>query len=268
MSPQSYLADTPNRKVLVAVELLDPVSLDLVHRGVAVSAQGLNNSPVISGSGRFVWLEEGTSWPTLITVTPLGGAPYASQVAAPPPRPADLEKALPDVRLTRITLRPIASYPFDDGLTVIRGRLFQNDQQNAPPVVGARVQLAWHDAQSDAWAPPPPQPENVVDNAPTTPSPTQVETDANGAFVVFLRLNPPKNADPDLANGLLSVRLQFTQGRAQPVTYATLPTFPFMTGATAPVAAAPANTIPTGRVPEGHLLDHEVIVNMTQLQRL
>ena len=57
-------ADRLNRKVLLAVELVDPIAQSLVFRGVTVQAKGLNKGPIVSLSGRFVWLEEGGNWPS------------------------------------------------------------------------------------------------------------------------------------------------------------------------------------------------------------
>ena len=91
---RSVAPDRLNRKVLFAVELVDPLTRVLTHDGVRVDAAGLRGRPIMSHSGRFVWLEEGTAWPGAITIDP-GRLPFERHVEPAPPRPADLETATP-----------------------------------------------------------------------------------------------------------------------------------------------------------------------------
>src|ERR1041384_4915579 len=105
-----------NRGVLFAVELVDPVTRALVWRGLQVRAEGIANRPIVSWSGRFVWLSERDAWPTAISVVPRG-VPYAPHQQPGPPRPADLEKATAQQRRVTIVLRPTRAYPFAAGPT-------------------------------------------------------------------------------------------------------------------------------------------------------
>jgi hypothetical protein len=257
----------PNRKVLFAVELVDPIAQSAVYRGVNVTAAGLRSSPILNKSGRFVWLEEGDRWPGAISVIP-EDAPFAGQIAPAPPRPVDLAKARQEERLVRITLRPAPAYPLEDGITAIRGRLCEGDEKDSPPIAGARVQLAWHDLTSDNWLPPKPLPQDFGADGGDPPSPPEPETDRNGEFVVFLRLNPPMPAQPDLENGMLAVRLQITRDRKNPVTRATPDDFPFLADSNAAGSHPASNGEPQstkGRIPEGRLLARDLTITWTML---
>lgn len=236
------------RNVLFAVELLDPISQELVWRDVEVRAAGVTGAPIVNRSGRFVWLEERDAWPQLITVTPKG-VPFAPHIAAVPDQPAPGQDIRPSDRLARITLRPTPAYAFDQGVTAVRGRLTESDAKDSPPIVGARVQLAWFDQKNNQWIPRPPAAEKVDENDRDLPSPAEVETDGHGQFAAFLRLAPLKGTDPDLKQGLLAVRLQLTRGRRQPVTRATRTDFDFLES---------ANPDNKGRVREGELLNRDL----------
>ncbi len=232
--------DVLDRRVLFAVELIDPVTQSLVWQGFKVKPAGLSNKPIINRSGRLVWLLEKDAWPGVITVDP-DDAPFESHTQPAPPRPADILKAKPNERLVRIVLRPTAAYPFDTGATVVRGALVEDVTVPVPIVVpGAMVQLAWHDALSNAWLPARPQPGEVWP-----------QTDRKGEFAALLQLHAPPPADPDLDHGLLKARVQVTRG-AQ--TRATPGNFPFL-----------PNPADAGRVPEGRLLSTDVTLGWNQL---
>ena len=232
--------DVLDRRVLFAVELVDPVTQTIVWQGMSVTAPDVQAKPIISRSGRFVWLVEGDAWPTTIAVDP-GFMPYAAHTQPAPPRPVDVLVASPAERLTRILLRPTVAYPFDTGATVVRGTLRERvDIPNAPVVEGAIVQLAWHDAFWDTWTPGPP-----------LAGETWPQTGANGEFAALLQLNAPAPAVPDLSRGLLKARLQITRG---PATRATPDTFPFL-----------PNAADAGRVPEGRLLPRDVTLGWNEL---
>jgi hypothetical protein len=231
--------------VLLAVELLDPIALSIVSRGVTVEAVGLKHGPIGNRSGRFVWLEENGKWPEAIKVAPQS-APFWPHELRPVPRPG----TKPEDRLVRITLRPTPAYPLEAGVTAIRGHLCESDADGSPGVKGARVQLAWHDENSGDWLPPPPQ----YDGNGSAASPPEAETNGNGDFAVFLRLNPPKTAQPELdpKTRMLAVRLQFTRpsirrSRATPTDFAFLP------------------ILPKGRVPEGQLLQTDPRLGWAEL---
>jgi hypothetical protein len=241
--------DELTRKVLFAVDVVDPIALSLVWRGITLNAAGLVTPPIINHSGQWVWHREGDLWPGMISIDP-GSLPFAQQLCLPAPRPADLDKATAAQRLLRVMLRPGSSYDVADGVTAIRGWLCETGDEDSPPVVGARVQLAWLDHNSDAWVPPKPQPE--PGGGVQLPSPAEPETDVNGEFLAFIRLNPPKPAQPDVANGLLAVRLRFTRGRSAPETRATADDFPFLEPGVA------GNPPPKGRIPEGRVLARDL----------
>lgn len=185
VSPENII-----RTALVAVELLDPVTLSLIHSGVRVTAQGLTGSPIISWSGRFVWLAEDDAWPVTFTVEP-GGEPYESEIQPAPTRPPNLLVAPAESRLARITLRPTATYPFTDGVTSVRGQLRETEDPASAGISGADVWIRW---ANDAPAGPP-----WVDAL------VRAQTNQAGEFAAFLRL-PPK-ARPTVENGNLVVRI-------------------------------------------------------------
>jgi hypothetical protein len=233
--------DVLTRQVLFAVELIDPITHSLVSRDVKVTADGITNKPIVNRSGRFVWLREGNAWPSDITFDPKS-TPFERHVepAVNHPRPADLSKATPLERLVTITLRPTATYPFDTGATVVRGRLVEDatvDPRFAVPVPAATVHLVWQDMLSGAWFPPLP--------------PLPPMTGSKGEFAAVLQLRPPALTDPDIDHGLLKVQVRITRG-AQ--TLRTKDNFPFL-----------LNPAPGGRVPEGRLLPGDVTLGWSQL---
>jgi hypothetical protein len=250
--------DDLSRSTLLAVELLDPITQALVSQGVSVRAAGLEGRPIVNRSGRYVWLAEGEAWPTSIVVDPQRSS-YVSQIASAPARPADLTTATALERHLRISLRPSLAYRFEDGVTVIRGRLREDVGSVTAPVEGARVQLAWRNI-GGAWSPAPPAPENVDEAAEDVPSPPEQQTDRNGEFVVFLRLRREVGVEPDVdERRLLAVRLQVTRGRAAPLTRVTDDDFPFL-----PASPDP-NTTTGGRVSEGRVLGREVTLAWSAL---
>jgi hypothetical protein len=223
----------PNRKVLVAVELFDPIAQSLVSSGVTIAARGLDGDPILSWSGRFVWLEQRDRWPTAIAVNP-ERLPFATQEVQPP-RPPNFPVATAAERLVRIVLRPTPAYPFD-GVTAIRGRLSERPEPGSPSMPGVRVQVAWFDLNSASWVPVPP---GSTDDALTNPS---------GEFAAFLRLLPVSPAEPDIDKGFLKVRLQFTTTGAPVESRATPDDYPFV-----PPAQAAG-----GRAPEGRMLQRDL----------
>lgn len=186
--------DRLSRIALLAVELVDPVTLSLVHRGIGITAQGLEGKPIVNWSGCFVWLandEKDDRWPTKFTVDP-GTQPYEEEKDWPaPPKPNDLFDAPAKDRLVRITLRPTAAYLFTDGVTVVRGRLRETEDKKSNAVANAEVWIRW---RNDAPAGP-----KWVD------APIRARTNRAGDFATFLRL--PTKARPTVENGNLVVRI-------------------------------------------------------------
>jgi hypothetical protein len=249
LKPTLTVFDSLDRQVLFAVELIDPVTQSTVYRGVRVLAAGLEAEPIVSHSGRFVWLIAGSAWPEGITVD-TGRLPFEPHTAAPPPRPSDLLTATAEQRRLRISLHPTIAYPIEDGVTAVRGALFESSAPGALPIENARVQLAWRDEFGN-WSPLPPTPEPPGPGA--LPSPREQETTKAGEFVVFVNLRPDPALAPDIDDeGFLAVRLQVTQGRSTPITRVTPDDFPFLPAIDDP------NGTRLGRVREGRVLTREV----------
>ncbi|REE18429.1 hypothetical protein B0G71_1445 [Paraburkholderia sp. BL27I4N3] len=259
--PTANLSDTPNRKVLYAVELWDALTLTRVTRGVKVAAAGLRNAPIVSLSGRFVWFEENEAWPDHITVTLLPGAPYAP---VPPvatlPRPANLEVPHVAERLQSLVLQPDATYPLGDGVTCLRGRLTTDTKlDKPPPVAGARVQLAWSDADEEKWKPDAPPAD--AGSAALAALPV---TTASGDFVAFIpRASAPTSNTA--ADGTFPARLVFLIGQAPASRLVTPKDFQFVDDA----GGAPRQpVVPKGHLPEGRALPQTLIIGLTQLAKL
>lgn len=224
-----------SRRVLLAVELLDPLTWQPVWRGMEVRAQGLAGRPIINASGRFVWLREGDSWPSRIIVDPRQ-QPYLAPPPVTPPRPADMERPTEDEQRVSIRLRPAADYDFSAGTTVVSGVLRQRGARDAAAVAGAQVVLQWRDSALGRWV----------------PAALPALTDSTGRFAVFVRLGPDVQALPDLVDGFLRVRLKVTHAGS---TAYTRPSFRFI--------ADPA--APAGRVREGYALPQPLRLDLDQL---
>ena len=225
--------DTPDRKVLVALELFDPLSQSLVSSDVIVSAKGLGR-PIVSWSGRFVWVDQNADWPSEISVQPVG-LPFENEVVNPPKPPASTNTK-PEQRLVRVVLRPTAAADFSD-VTAIRGQLTESSASGALPVQGAVARLAWFEQDTSAWIVSPEQ-GGVTNKA--------------GEFAAFFRLQPATAQEPDLKGRLLKIRGQFTRGnttRATPDNYAFL-----------------ADPKAAGRVFEGQLLARDLKLGWADLQ--
>ncbi len=184
------------RRVLFAVELLDPVSLNRISYGMKeVKAHGLSGKPIISISGLFVWLHEDISQLEKVSIRP-GQLPYEETEIAPDQlnRVLDLNSSPPKWPLTSIQLAPRADYPFDRGVTALRGKLVE-DRVSLEPVPKACVRFRWLDQDGD-WQ-----------LAPTVfPTSAESDTSKGGEFVAVLRLAPSDEPQLDAA-GNLTVRL-------------------------------------------------------------
>lgn len=200
------------RRVLYAVELVDPVSGARVSEGLGLQpldAAGrvlAGGGPVRNRSGRFVWLQPGTAWPARIAVSPERGAPYLARIQDVPapagdPFAEDTEPnaVSPSDRLVRIVLSPSRNHPLE-GVTAMRGAVLEAAPRSAP-VAGAIVQLRWYDGQD--W-----HPGTVDPSAPRRS--VEVITDADGEFAAFLSGHDPI-ADPVGDEGLVQVRLEVTR---------------------------------------------------------
>ena len=146
--------DTIVRQVSFAVELLDPVTGELVSAPATVTADGFAKGPVTNLSGRFVFLTEpGTAGTIRVD---LHGLPY-EPISSPPPPPGQ--------QLLRLTLQPTPLYPFDAYATLLTGKLVDG----AAPAAGAMVGVTFADLTAKHQALP-------------------ALTDRLGSFAVLLRL--------------------------------------------------------------------------------
>ena len=230
------------RRVLFAVELVDPITLDVVHRGITVTAAGIDRTPVVSSSGRFVWLDNGDkAWPATIAVNP-GTLPFAPEVRPVQPKPANGQPAV-----VLVVLQPTSAYPFGQGLTAVRGTLVEDVDPvigpASPPVADAVIQLAWRDIDDPTiWLPLPP---TAAGNPPAL-APRDPVTNRHGDFIAFIGDAPPQG-HADVLDGMVKVRIQVTRRAPNHATRWTPVDYPFV--------PPPA---PTGRIPEGNLLPRDL----------
>ena len=189
----SLAPDQLARSVLLAVELIDPVTMAPVCRDVRLDAVGMAAGPLLSWSGRFVWLADGARWPSAFVFDP-GSTPYASETYAAPPAPPDPAQLDANERLVRLMLRPTAAYPFGDGLSALRGVLREGPDATSAPVAGALVWIQWTDTG----------PSGKQD------APVAARTSASGDFATCLRL--PRGARPERNGDRLKVRLIVARG--------------------------------------------------------
>ena len=233
-----YAPEELLRKVLFAVELIDPVTQALVSQGVKVIAEGLTSKPIVNRSGRFVWLKEGEARPTSIIVEP-GTRPYEAVTASAPQLPDDLDKATEAQRLVRIYLKPTRAYEFIEGITAVRGTLLKTTGGTVAPIAKAEVQLKWFDDNSQRWI----------------QAPNSTTTDKDGEFAVFVRLLPKPPAQPDIVDGFLRIHLRVTRNGE---TRKTPEDFGFLG----------QDREPKGRIPEGQVLRRHVTLAWDELQHV
>ena len=173
------------RRMLFAVEVIDAVTLDPLTRGVVVTADGLINKPVINSGGIFVFLQEGAAVPLSVTID--AQKTYSESITvAPPVAPA---------RSIRVELAPRVGYPFQPGVTAMRGGLVESVPADPTPVPGAEIWLQWLDDLSASW----------------TDAPTRSHSDAKGDFAALLRLTPSQMSRP-VDGRTVSSRLRVRRG--------------------------------------------------------
>ena len=174
-----------SRRVLFAIELLDAVTLDRVSQGVDVQAHGLQGKPIVNAGRLFVWLNEDIGQLERISIDPRT-LPYEE---------IELERTQLQVPLTSIELSPRVDYPFNVGITGLRGTLVE-DRYRSEPVLDAEVRLRWLD-----------QDGNWLD------APTRSHTAAKGGdFVAILRFAPSDGPQLDATKRKLTVRLRVRRG--------------------------------------------------------
>jgi hypothetical protein len=179
------LEDAYRRRSLFAIELLDAATLERVSQGIKVTAEGLQNKPVVNHGGVFVWMQEDIAPLQKVTIDP-GVLPYEKIERVP----ADLTLP-PDPRpLTTIELPPRVDYAFAAGVTGLRGTLIEDNVVPPVPVQNAAVRLSWLDDDDVTWR----------------DAPTISHTNSKGDFVSILRFAPTEK--PNLDNGAVTVRLR------------------------------------------------------------
>lgn len=179
------LEDAYSRRSLFAIELLDAVTLERVSQGVKVTADGLQNKPIVNAGGIFVWLQEDITPLQKVTIDP-GVLPYEKLER----QPGDLTLP-PNARpLTIIELPPRIDYAFAPGVTGLRGTLIEEKVVPPVPVENVEVGLRWLDDDGVTWQ----------------DAPTISHTNSKGDFVSILRFAPTDK--PNLDNGSVTVRLR------------------------------------------------------------
>lgn len=171
------------RKALLAVEVLDAVTLQRMSQGIRVKAKGVRSAPVVNHGGLFVWRGDNLAGFAGVIVDP-GVLPFAG---------ADLAQADVTLPLHTVALQPLANYAFASGTTAIRGSLIETVPPPgiAPtPIPNAAIRLEWLDDDGTTWH----------------PSPQRFITDIRGEFAAFIPFVP---ADlPQLsASGNLTLKL-------------------------------------------------------------
>lgn len=161
--PAQLQSDLIEHTAVFAVELVDPVTLQVVSReGIAVTAtfaQGGLWGKALGRGSRFVWVLPSSPdspvapvTPTSVTVVPAAGSGYAAFTYSA----ADIQagtSANPDEwNLCRLYLRTLPAYLFPSGTTGVYGLLRKvPDVQGQPIQVlgGAQVWLQWQDASQN-----------------------------------------------------------------------------------------------------------------------
>lgn len=152
------------RRVFLAVELLDALTLTRIRGAVKVEAVGLKGKPIVNTGGCYVWLQEDTPVVQKITVDP-GRLPYEK---------VELTGGDVITPLTTIELHPTVDYEFSPGITGLRGNLIESSFGPVKPVVDGKVKLLWL-KDGGGW-----------EESPTTSRPDE----ESGDFISVLRLGP------------------------------------------------------------------------------
>lgn len=172
------------RNVILAVEVLDAVTLTRLSQGISVIARGLSGRPTVNAGGLFVWLTEDITRLQALEIDP-GVLPYERR---------QLAAAALQLPLWTVDLPPRRDYPFTPGVAGVSGMLVE--ARTAPPVrpvpvAGASVQLRWLDDDGVTWR----------------DAPTLSHTDAQGGFAAIARFTPNEVPRVD-ASGALTVRVR------------------------------------------------------------
>jgi hypothetical protein len=135
------------REGMLAVEVLDAVTLERVTQGLDVIAKGIAEKPVVNHGGLFVWVKQDATKFAGLTIDPFS-APFER---------VELTAAQVNRPIHSVQLNPLPSYPFAPGITAVRGRLVESDSM--PPqmprvaIPGATMRFEWLDDDGTTWHP-------------------------------------------------------------------------------------------------------------------
>lgn len=170
------------RHAMLALEVLDAVSLERVSTGITVTAHGLLGKPTLNWGRLFVWLKEDTAALTGIAIE-TGSLPFERR---------DIPLAEVTFPRTVVELAPTPAYPFAPGVTAVRARLVEDRLVTpAAAVPGAEVWVQWLDDDGVTWR----------------DAPTHSHTNSHGDFAAIARLVATDVPRLD-ANGAISARLR------------------------------------------------------------
>lgn len=168
---------------MLAIEVLDAVTLQRVSQGITVEAKGMRSRPIVNHGGLFVWRGENLTGLTGVAIDP-GVLPFA---------PVELTQADVTLPLHTVALQPSANYAFAPGTTAIRASLIETAVPLGvePAVIaGALIRLAWLDDDGVTWHEPP----------------QRFITDVRGQFAAFIPFVPADLPQSD-SGGNLQLRL-------------------------------------------------------------
>jgi hypothetical protein len=182
------------REGMLAIELLDAVSLERISAGVDVRAEGLAGPPFVNYGGLYVWLKQDISRFTRLVIEP---------------RTLPFERVeIPAAEVNRplhcVELQPLPNYPFSPGITALRGSLYETDVPlgQVPQPVSATVRLEWLDDDNTTWHPwHSPVPTNAAGDF------TAILRIARGQYVLPTDPMPIDQAPKLNAQGHMTVRL-------------------------------------------------------------
>jgi hypothetical protein len=169
IEPNDPVADRIARRVMFALELLDPVTKAVVRDGVTPSVAGLS-SPLKGHTGRFVWFETGVPVKRDIVLSlaienPMYAPPDAAKLKFS--IPANDGHASPGLFLRQVELKITAAFVPAEGITGVASMIIET--AGVPtPVVGAKSTLAF-----------------LHDEGQVFRTASVATTDENGAFVAF-----------------------------------------------------------------------------------
>jgi hypothetical protein len=210
------------RESMLAVELLDAVTLERVSRGLEVRAEGLAGPPIVNHGGLHVWLKQDITQFTRLVI----------ETRALPFERVEIPAAQVNRPLHRVELRPLPNYPFSPGITALRGSLYETDVPpgQVPQPVRASVRLEWLDDDNTTWHPwHSPVPTNAAGDftaiqrfargqyvLPTDPMPMDQAPQLDALGRMTVRLFAKRAAGPER----LSSDFQLAQGRVSDETFA------------------------------------------------